>query len=117
MDLRKLDALVSVKVMGRGPARFIKHGGSKDWFVYNDTGITVIPMYSKFMGAAWDVGEKVDMFEGSVLQKENGLWQVGYYVGGNDNYFELEIEAQTAPLAICLAALKAKSIDVGEWEK
>lgn len=138
MDLRKLDALVAEKIMGC-KIRSIENAKDQREFEYlrsngnylcgcglgehNDTddegGYQWLKNYSEEIAAAWEVINKVD-----------GQWtldgqeQVGWVVSlveasmREDRYESpFKASAETAPLAICFAALKAKGVDVSEWEK
>jgi hypothetical protein len=88
----ELDALVAEKVMGLPEE------------IWQDRDQMTSFPYSTDIAAAWAVVEKVGNF--TIWQYE-GEWQC--FLGGgikNKSY------AATAPLAICLAALKATGVDV-----
>jgi hypothetical protein len=106
---RELDALVAEKVMGievdRAPWGELYVGKE---------GYDVVPAYSTDIAAAWEVVEKVTR----ETEKRFTLWQAPtYYVArfkhydywheGCDSRQALQAKADTAPHAICLAALKA----------
>ena len=59
------------------------------------------PAFSTKIAAAWEVVEKLDLFNGAMLGKNaHGQWAIW------DNADEESpVFAETAPLAICLAAL------------
>jgi hypothetical protein len=96
---RELDALVAEKVMGLPP-------------VYGPTGIKwdgPIPAYSTDIAAAWEVVERI---KGSQPESTFSIewigtqWRVDFVYQNYDWYNEGD-QADTAPHAICLAALKA----------
>lgn len=128
---RELDALIAGKVMGWANVICL-HGGNipsgepdDDWNkdARNDqhhghTGIPLVhreqvPAYSVDIAAAWEVVEKLrTMSIGISIARmpDEKLWYVplyrldhGEYMGSAEGF----AEAETAPLAICLAALKA----------
>lgn len=125
----EMDALIAEKVMGhkliRTPSLSIK--------IYEDFdrskgAITCVPWelnkYSSDILAAWMIVEKLklDPIEGAYYGKRDfaihygaesfskkTCWRAGYYEAGYDNDFDdsfLTGEGDTAPLAICRAALK-----------
>src|SRR5690349_19463129 len=112
-EFRKLDALVAEKVMGwtRIPVGSHPNLRSEAWT--NNDGATVIfdpPFYSRRIEDAWQVVEKLD------LQISVTKCRQGYSVT-MDQYFCHPIDetvADTAPLAICLAALRARGIKVNQ---
>lgn len=101
MDLREIDFLVAEKVM--------------DTYMYPGR-VVCMPLYSSEIAAAWKIV--------SELFKDDLVVTIGAY---SDKHTEVTIEgddlifyaeADTAPLAICLAALKAKGVEIeGEGEK
>lgn len=104
---RELDALVAEKVMGeqvRGT--WIIDGVRPDGIPNRQC---PVEHYSSDIAAAWEVVEKLD---GEwKLQGHEGLgWEAGFdsSTGGMDAVIvSVEAMADTAPLAICVAALKA----------
>ena len=115
---RELDALVAEKVMGlhEFAAYAGNHKASLGWgnpeADMTRGELHSLPHYSTDITAAWKVVEKIK----STLPKdgpngsfsmifEDGIWFVGYYEHENGwlNYFSSE----SAPHAICLAALNA----------
>lgn len=124
---RELDALIAEKVMGltRHDESYVAEGVGKVLrFVWRDGGGTCVysgdmflPHYSTNIADAWEVVEKlvstpgpngdhhsvqVDYSGGAVVViDENEDWQVSAIAG-------------TVPLAICLAALKAKGVTEGQ---
>lgn len=106
---RELDALIAEKVMGRPTERY---AGAVVFSVDPNSiqGVYpldyIVPHYSTDIAAAWEVVEKVydwnfrlERFEG--LSKD--YYGAQFFLNGEWHYGE----ADTAPLAICLAALKA----------
>ena len=100
---RELDALVAEKVMGWTNVRFICHGLSLRGEVDGEPSEKV-PFYSVDIDAAWDVVEKIGT---SFTLERYNRW----YVEFGDRY---SAAADTAPHAICLAALKAVGVEVPE---
>jgi hypothetical protein len=106
---RELDALVAEKVMGLlviEPLRL---------YYRHPTVTDEIPEYSTEIAAAWEVVEKIktqvkaetDSRDFTIMYVDN-KWLVGWaleYDGGMDKL----VSADTAPHAICLAALKVVS--------
>lgn len=117
MDLRKLDTLVAEKVMGwnqlehMGLKRIIwKPGYSDDVAWFNDP-----PRYSTDIAAAWEVFEASEKeWRMDIISRDSDN-RDGWIVGSYDPDRVIS-KGRTAPLAICLAALKAKGVDVSEWE-
>jgi len=100
---RELDAKIAERLMGFTDVIPIPTGvyeGSEHGGVW-----TEIPRYSTDIAEAWKVVEKVKDLWPDIewIHKEN-IWRVTMMVSGPDF---IEEEAGTAPLAICLAALKA----------
>ena len=121
---RALDALVAEKVMGLVPyhcevGERMKYGGVWAGDPYHPNGpqgydgfdngmdLVAAPDYSTYLEAAWPLVEKFSM---AVMPVVGGRWCAipGTYHEEGD-WFEEQptIYADTAPLAICLAALKA----------
>ena len=117
---RELDAYVAEKVMGRlkpegdiarmglgfhpqgHETRYwsISTADSKRSWYYEG------PQYSTDIAAAWEVVEKMHSRDFSMMAEwddEDRMWFVGF---SNKESYKAD-EAATAPLAICLAALKA----------
>lgn len=100
---RELDALVAEKVMGWAP----RDAGAGDRLIYVGAWAHCesLPHYSTDIAAAWQVVEKL---------AADGLYvHVGYCLGRTEASVNSPLDiidnayAPTAPLAICLAALKA----------
>lgn len=65
------------------------------------------PRYSTDIAAAWEVVEKLNLLSKFSLERFEDRYRIVEYAGGYDNNFTFISEAETAPHAICLAALKA----------
>jgi len=121
MNLREIDRLVAEKVMGW---KVSKGRSGLEWYEANENGkFEFIRSVTDFEPStdirdAWQVVEK--MREGKIFSLcdawdendepifyANFQYNDGYHVVNYDAY------AETAPLAICLAALEACGIEVG----
>ena len=112
---RELDALIAEKVMGltRHDESYVAEGVGKVLrFVWRDgcgtcvySGDMFLPHYSTDIAAAWEVVEKADLWSlyGSI---GDGPYRACIQFGDREGL----MTADTAPLAICLAALKAKGV-------
>lgn len=69
-----------------------------------------VPHYSTDIAAAWEVVEKMDCRTIEITKHANSYQCVFAYKEYGRFFYELECD--TAPMAICLAALKAKGINV-----
>ncbi len=110
---RELDALVAEKVMGEKPPEGSHYEGGGDWTTFRwiqDWACETRhwpPQYSTNISAAWEVVEKfTEAFADLDLTVEKGVWECVFdtreivprhFLAGAD----------TAPHAICLAALAA----------
>lgn len=123
MNLRKLDALVAEKVMGWKDISGPDHGIDMWQTPEGHRGIRGkdIPSYSTDIAAAWEVAEKLS-------QLCFGLWRVGdeweCELDSNDGRFLVAGDSVhvfgsgiSAPLAICLAALKAVGVSEDEIKR
>jgi len=104
---RELDAIVAEKVMGMRVLRHadgsISEGGQGNERVRRDA---KIPMYSTSIAAAWEVVEKL-LSGGRSIVMTCGIDSLPtFFVRIGDDPGEFVAE-NTAPLAICRAALKA----------
>lgn len=116
---RELDEIVAEKVMGW---TYIETDIATIWSNADYTlDIDALPLFSTDIAAAWQVVEHFrTMFphdeQPMVLSMFHGKWQCAVACSTDAHAYELyigyEVEAETAPLAICLAALKAKNIGV-----
>ena len=107
----ELDALITIKVMGlelRGNQTRDKDGHCGHF-----------KQYSIRIEAAWDVVEKLlDMgFYPDLVSSENGkgrYWYCLLHTADDENHPDnpYKVKADTAPEAVCLAALKAVGVEV-----
>lgn len=112
-ELKNIDALIAIHVIGKKP----NSDGLFDYSIeQNSKGYHSDPNpYSSDIAAAWEVVEKL---------VDNGLrldimiapfGQFCVWVDGSElvgNYLAEEIIAESMPLAICSAALKAKGVNI-----
>lgn len=124
---RELDRLVAEKIFGRDPMN-ARHGLHKDGDIEYHWGYPlghdVAPYYSTNIAAAWEVVEKLyaDGYWAELQTPWNepgGEANQGHSCGftpflttGWNGVPDHWTPAPTMPLAICLAALKAKGIDI-----
>lgn len=110
MDHRKIDALVAEHVMGQHRTGDCGLGdetcpGRYEPMVRGPC----LQQYTNDIAAAWAV---VDRWHGDVeVRRQNGWWRVVFY---EPSYEHEHFGREPLPLAICLAALKAKGIEVPE---
>ena len=115
---RCLDAWVAEAVMGElalmspspiyvGRFDWVMKG---DWYVARENESPYrVPYYSTSIAAAWEVVER----SGILDHTENVLWRnpraqkYFWHYGYNQEFYSEILKAETAPLAICRAALKA----------
>jgi ABA sandwich protein len=102
---REMDALIAEKVMGHEVKRDVVmwREGNASLEPYSE-GFTVLAHYSTDIGAAWEVVEKIQT--GELRLHEHKLLRT-YYLAefhepGGSTFM---VRAETAPLAICRAAL------------
>lgn len=113
-ELDKLDAQSATEIM--------KYTLSDDRFWEDDRNIVAqigepdpedwIPQWqpTRNISQAWELLEKMN-WEWYRVDCFEGKWKAGEVeVCGDENYIDNDIEADTAPLAIVLAALKSKGI-------
>jgi hypothetical protein len=89
----------------------------KQWLIENSTVETTYPPYSSNMNEAWQVVEKLretkifSLFD-AWDEDDNKIFCANFEY--NDTYHVVDYKgyADTAPLAICLAALKAVGVEV-----
>lgn len=121
---RKLDALVAEKVMGLHLYR-VENGPHQGTLMYGPpnerSSWFSLPYYSTNIAAAWEVMAK---FPHALVPLSDGKWWcrsesgLGYSVGKQNRWFECLLNvangsiAETAPHAICLAALEAIGYDI-----
>ena len=127
---RELDALIAEKVMGltRHDESYVAEGVGKVLrFVWRDgcgtcvySGDMFLPHYSTNIADAWEVVEKLGRWHGfdfMIVMPDPEqtfhlrTYEAGWYEATNDGPERRVVsDADTAPLAICLAALKAKGV-------
>lgn len=127
MDLRRIDALVAEHVMGEPFLEVCEGCGEKfdgfvphcDWACalcdYQYGSDPTCPPFSASIEAAWAVVEKLARDEAATTRIDAGedyIATVGWYGSRHDEFFRGQARASTAPLAICLAALRAKGVEV-----
>ena len=112
---RELDALIAEKVMGFQRVEFLRDMLPWTFYLHEDRGV-VVAFQSKLaefkpstnIADAWevvDLGHPCGWFDSYYIMR----YGAGYAIGRcmDDAVYA---EADTAPLAICLAALKAKGV-------
>lgn len=126
---RELDALVAEKIMGWkwytidtfAPDAFLRHPehvSSPDWYQTTDEyrhpqWVQSVWHYSTDISSAWLLAEKLRI---AVMPDENNGWIAARW-SPDETYYDIaacESHANTAPLAICLAALKAVGVAIPE---
>ena len=131
---RPIDAMVAEHVMETEKYWSIRWGGSGygDFPTYDEAVIqskkllggrqaTIAPYwdepkYSTDIYSAWLVVEKLAGEQGPysvVMNNNDGDWVVHFW---NGDRHDLYANADTAPMAICLAALKAVGVEIEEME-
>jgi hypothetical protein len=108
---RELDALVAEKVMGWA----LTSKDTRDlqgWPPPGNTTPIDVPEYSTDIAAAWEVVEKLDKYYFQVNREIKNMDSMEYTVviPGIFNKERITVSANTAPHAICLAALKAVDV-------
>lgn len=119
---RELDALVAEKVMGWiGPIVWIEDEMGCDPYMF-PPGVIVserdndrmVPVYSTGIAAAWMVVDRMEERGWMArISREMGSWNCRF-VRPEDTAGYVFDEDATAPLAICLAALRAVGMEVPE---
>ncbi len=114
---REIDALIAEHVMGfiaiKDPLWVQVYDAVDGWVEATPDGERrrSMPLYSTDIAAAWEVVEKLQPLFFRVEQRgtKQEYWFSDIWVGpGQKGHWE----ADTAPMAICLAALKAKNVEV-----
>ena len=119
---RELDALVAEKVFNIKVVKLNIVGEDISFIdkTKDELGIEAyrqIPCYSTDISAAWEITTKFDQVNVSTNSGAGAhcvVWIVGYTKDedGVPDMFTYDACADTAPKAICLAALKAKGVDI-----
>lgn len=123
MTNREIDALVAEKVMGWKPrdSEFVP------WVDSEGTGVSCLPEFSYDVAEAWRVVEEVAEYDRlgfsieHLCENSGEKWIAHFPTTSVPDCEEMdpdanEAEADTAPMAICLAALKAVGVRAQEGE-
>lgn len=119
-ELRDIDVRVHREVMGL-ECEFASCGPGDDWGYWFDTGEThsdetakwafdAIPAYTRSIDAAWQVVDKMrERFSNVSIHIDNGAAMQMFHIDRTGEVIRSAYgeNAETAPLAICLASLKA----------
>ena len=122
MTNREIDALIAKKVMGYEPSEFThwpcgKARSPNQLYWRKDGKLFMfdnLPHYSTDIAAAWQVVEKIKgKYRGVEIGYRLGGWfcQIEDGTSDIDERYIAQAEADTAPLSICLAALKAVGVE------
>lgn len=110
---RELDVLIATKVLGYAQPKYV-YIGEPDyseidawWYEDKDGAWEELPKYSVDMGAAWEVVErfKWPKFYVGLQRTDTGNWRCDIETHGGDGPTYSDYH-KTAPMAICLAAIK-----------
>jgi hypothetical protein len=107
-QLRKIDALIAEHMFGHEV--FTNGLGIQLMYPEKLRAATNVPHYSTNIATAWDIVEKLHGHGVRIETGSDGVNRyrcLSYY---NDTC--ISVRATTAPLAICLLALKSKGIDI-----
>jgi hypothetical protein len=117
---REIDALIAKHVMGyRSYVLGPDECGAGNTVLLDNEGNDIccendIPNYSTSIAAAWEVVEKIDndLQWGTwfITYPDYEKWNVWY--GEFDDAYKNQTIEKTAPMAICLAALKSKGVSI-----
>lgn len=112
IDLRKIDALVAEHIFNLKPSRLeVTVAGEvfdHDYYVGRPEDLRLVERYSSDIAAAWKVVEKLNADDWRLDLRSNDNWHDASF--SKDGSL-IMVDSDTAPLAICLAALKAKGIE------
>lgn len=112
---RELDRLIQEQVFGNKVVRHKSPTNREDYFYEVAPGALVpVPTYSTHIANAWILVEKLKL---AVIPGDDGKWRCecgGFIV--DCIWYEVSLEhapaSESAPHAICLAALEAKGVEV-----
>lgn len=108
---RELDALVAEKAMGLEHVRTQEQGHHTD-LVHGPSEMAgvarIVPCYSTSIAAAWEVVERLSQSDDVVICSTSTGWSAQLDI----NPLPTISYADTAPHAICLAALRAVGVEV-----
>ena len=101
----ELDILIAEKVFGWSRSIIDEHLRMVGYLI-SDTMENDLPRFSPSLNIsdAWKIVEK--LFNGYSIEKDGKLYFVKYHYGGYDNDYDILSKAETAPHAICLAAIE-----------
>ena len=131
MTNREINALIAEKVMGLPDTTWCSHkmvyGATTDGVKHKQGTCSIcgaafedygriknyedLPHYSTDISAAWEVVAK--NFSDIELESFDNLSSWECWVCGKEGY--TKAYADTAPMAICLAALKAVGVEIGDY--
>jgi hypothetical protein len=114
---RELDALIAEKVMGwtvelivNSPCDAFEEWRDAQGWRYGPNP----PLYSTDIAAAWEIAEKLQL---AVIPDASGGWCAGHALFRGPGWYEENVNdwehADTAPLALCRAALAAVGAEAG----
>lgn len=115
MTNRELDGVVAEKIFGWRAGNDPKQPWVKGWFTPDGAWYMGTPSFCDDISAAWLVVEKLREYGFLLESVGDGIhWAVNLMNPPNTNNIRAEIDviAETAPKAICLAALKACGVEV-----
>jgi len=114
---RKIDRLVAENVMGWELTYYTTTDEPKLEGIKADGKMDEVPNYSTNIADAWQVVEKlIDKDYDFSIYNHNKEFNVEINIVEDDKHLWFYGEADSAPLAICLAALKAVGVEVEEME-
>jgi hypothetical protein len=113
---RGLDALIADKVLGLDVYRLT----NGYFFRTTEKGYTLnlapLKYYSTKIADAWEVVEKMEELGYMMWLEQEGIYQCMFFKGLDYQEKDYSV-ASSAPLTICLSALKTKEIDVESEDK
>lgn len=107
---RDLDAVVERSVFKNEVVKYSQIG-RPDFYYKSGDALVLVPQYSTHIAAAWRIVDKIKgAHEKTIFHLDffSNQWTCGFEKLNHD-YMEIEAEAPTAPLAICLVALKVET--------
>lgn len=103
MTDREIDAKVAMHIFGTPRGKIFYMAEGREWIT------TRLPHYSTDISAAWKIIERLQL---AILPQHTAGYRVDSRTNTQLPY--VEAWADTAPMAICLAALKAVGVEVKE---
>lgn len=110
LNLREIDRLVAEKVMGWKIDEQVSNDDVVAVFDEKGNWGTFKP--TEWIQDAWQVVEKFDKTDFRVVRNYRGNYSAGLMYWNKDTMVKVEAKAETAPLAICLAALEVVGVEV-----